>query len=405
MSRIFDDINVLDFTNNVAGPACASMMADHGANVIKIERPVVGGDERQFNPRINGVAVQVWWLGRGKKSVELALDDPDGIEIVKKMVKDADIIIESFRPGIMKKFGLDYSSIVMINPQVVYCSISAYGQSGPYANKPGYDVIAQALSGFMDMTGDPNGPPTKIGPAVGDYTAALNAFGSIAAAMYHKLKTGEGQYIDVSILDGLVEYNSSIEVCDAAKKNVTRNGNHMATICPYGIYNGKKQQALVIAAPNEKLWKILCAVMGKEEEGNHPDIVTQDKRVMHIPQVVELIEGWLYQFDDIQEAADLIEKAGVPCAKVKQTRELITDVHLVGRGMIIDLPTPPGVATKGIPTVKARGPWVKFSKTPVEFVGAADLGQHNMEVLTKYGLTEKEVDALEKKWRDKVLEK
>lgn len=398
--KIFEGIKVLDFTNNVAGPATAAMLADHGAEVIKIERPVVGGDERAFSPRIAGVSVQSFWLSRGKKSVEIALDDPEGIDIIKKIIPDADIIIESFRPGIMKKFGLDYEAILPLNPQVVYCSVSAFGQTGPYFKKPGYDIIAQALSGIMDLTGDPHGAPQKIGPAIGDYTGALNAFGAIAAAMYHKLATGEGQYIDIALLDGLVSYNSSIEPQSLATRIITRNGNHMATICPYGVYNGKNQQAIIIAAPNEKLWKLLCAAIGKEEEGQQPDIVTQDKRVANIPRVVEFIESWLVTFDNIQDAADLLEKAGIPCCKVKTTQDLLTDEHLLARGLIVEMPAPPAVAAAGTPTFKARGPWAKFSKTPVEFnVGASDLGQYNQEIFTRYGLSPDEANTLAEKWR------
>lgn len=403
MAKIFENIKVLDFTDNVAGPVATAMLADHGAEIIKIERPVVGGDARYFSPRIAGSSVQSFWISRGKRSVEIALDDPSGIEIIKKIIPTVDVIVENFRPGTMKKFGLDYESVIGLNPHVIYCSISAFGQDGPYCKKPGYDIIAQALSGVMDLTGDAAGSPTKIGPAIGDYTAGINAFGAISAALYHRLAAGEGQYIDVSLLEGLLAYNSTVEPQSLTDRIITRNGNHMATICPYGVYNGTNGQAIIISAPSEKMWQRLIQVMDRVEEGSAPDIVTQDKRVANIPRVVEFVESWLKGFEDIQTAADLLEQAGIACAKVKTTRDLLNDEHLLARGAIVDLPTPPAAAAAGVPAIKARGPWVKYSKTPATFTGGAeDLGQSNYEILMRYGMTKEEIDQLEAGWRNRA---
>lgn len=180
------------------------MFADQGANVIKIERPVTGDDTRVIAPIMDGVSLQYMWLNRGKKSVVLSLKDPDAQAMVCKMAETADVVIESYKPGQMKKYGLDYESLCKYNPKLVYCSVSAYGQEGAYAKLPGFDIIAQAMCGLVDMAGEADGAPTKMATPIADYVGAVNAFGAISAALYHRLATGEGQYIDVSLVGGLI---------------------------------------------------------------------------------------------------------------------------------------------------------------------------------------------------------
>lgn len=385
MRHILDGVKVLDFTTNVAGPAATAMLADHGASIIKVERPGAGDDLRGYMPKIGGVTVQYWWVNRGKKSVTIALDDPEGVALVKKIAETADVICESFRPGVMKKFGLDYDSVVKLNPNVVYCSVSAFGQTGPYSKKPGYDVIARAMSGIMDLTGPADGAPQKIGVAMGDYVGALNAYGGLMSALVHKFRTGEGQYVDVSLLEGMVGLNSSIEVAAATGKNITRIGNHQTTLCPYGVFNGSGGQSVVIAAPSDKMWASLCAAIGKPELASHPDFNSGTTRVNNLSKVIVILEEWLAAFDDIQQAADLLERVGVPCCKVKTTTELLTDEHLLSRGSMIYLPAPKSVETQGISGVKARGAWIKYSKTPAEFAQAPDLGEHNAYLPQSWG--------------------
>ncbi len=227
MAGIFDGIKVVDFSNNLAGPCCTSLLADMGADVIKVERPVAGDDSRGIAPRIEGKSLSFMWYNRGKKSIELALDDPESVEILYKMISDADVVIETFKPGMMKKFSLDYESAVKIKPDIIYCSISACGQTGGYAKKPGFDVIAQGMSGLMDLTGDPDGLPVKYGVTIGDYVGSFNAYGAIASALYHRLRTGEGQYIDISLLDGLISCNTTIENASTLGANPTRAGRIM----------------------------------------------------------------------------------------------------------------------------------------------------------------------------------
>lgn len=405
MKRIFEGVKVLDFTINVAGPSATAILGDHGANIVKIERPVAGDDARHFAPSYDGSSVQFWWVSRNKKSVTVDLTDPEGLAFVKKLAADADIICESFRPGVMKKYGLDYDSVSQFNPTVVYCSVSAFGQTGPYSNKPGYDLIAQALSGVIDLTGPKGGTAQKVGVFMGDYTASLNAYAGIVTAYCHKLRTGSGQHVDVSLVEGLMAYNSSIEVASATGKDVTRNGNHANTLCPYGIYEGRDHQSIVIATASDKLWALLCRTIGKAEVATLPEFSGNDERCKNQDKVVALIEGWLCEFEDIHAALNILEEAGVPCCGVKTTREVIEDPHLIVRGSIVDLSPPQSLVEKGVQDVKARGPWIKFSKTPAQYAQAPDLGQHNHEIMGAYGLSVEKIDELQERWTAKAKAK
>ena len=205
MAGMLDGIKVLDFTTNAAGPTAGGMMTDYGAYVVKIERPKTGADERTFGVQVEGgKSLLCAWFNRGKKSVTMDLKDPEAIAIIKRMVVDFDVLIENNRPGVMKKLGLDYETLHAINPRLVYCSLSAFGQTGPYAKKPGYDILAQAMSGMMDVTGEKNGPPMKHGTTLGDYFGGVNAYASIVTALIYQQRTGIGQHIDVSLLQGLI---------------------------------------------------------------------------------------------------------------------------------------------------------------------------------------------------------
>lgn len=264
-NAVFEGIRVLDFSNNVAGPCCASLLADMGAEVIKIERPVAGDDSRGIMPRVEGQSLTFIWTNRGKKSVELDLHDPEAVELIKRMIMDADIIVESFKPGQMKKFGLDYETVHAMKPSLVYCSISACGQTGAYASKPGFDIIAQGMSGLMDLAGDPDGAPVKQGVTIGDYVGSLNAYGAIVTALYHSRATGKGQLVDISLLDGLVYCNTTLDNAATNGAHPTRSGPHHGTMAPYGVYNGKNGQSVIIAAFTAAMWKRLCAAMGRSE--------------------------------------------------------------------------------------------------------------------------------------------
>lgn len=394
MKNIFDGLRVVDFTINVAGPVPTAYLADFGADVIKIEKPVSGDDLRTLSPKFEGGPLFCFWVNRGKKSLVLDLTDPEGQEIARKLIADADVVVESFRPGTMKGFGLDYLSLKKINPSIVMCSVSAFGQTGPYCHKPGYDILAQALSGCLDLTGEADGPPVRSGVVVGDYAAAVYAYGAIVTALYHRQRTGVGQYVDISLLDCLVSYNSMLEPAAVGEK-VTRSGNHHGMVAPFGVFNGRSA-SIVIAAPNPKLWSLLCRVMGKPELIKNPEFATGADRTANIDKMIEVVETWLKSFVDISEPLALIEQAGIPCARVNKTAEVLQDKQLKMRGMIREIETPDGLPTRKI---FGRGNPFMFSEVKADLKKSPQLGQHQDEILESIGYDEAKIAELKGKWK------
>lgn len=396
MRKVFEGIKVIDFTNNVAGPCATAMLADMGAEVIKVERPVAGDDSRGIAPRLEGQSLQFNWFNRGKKSVELSLKDPEAQKLILNMIADADVVVESFKPGQMKKFGLDYESVTKVNPQIIYCSVSACGQTGGYAKKPGFDVIAQGMSGFMDMQGEADGDPVKCGTAIGDYVGELNAYSGIVTALYHKQLTGEGQFIDISLLDGLVSVLSPMENAATLDAHPTRSGRHHGTMAPYGIYRGKNGQSVIIAAYTASQWEKFCGAMSKPELAADPKFSSNVLRIQNIKELERVVEEWLSTFDDIQDAIDIMEKSGVASCKIRSLYEVAHDPVLWERGTLTKLPLPPSY--KENREINVRGPWIRYSKTPAEMQRAHDLGEDNYEILTRYGWTKEKIDEMEDTW-------
>lgn len=396
MQKVFEGIKVIDFTNNVAGPCATAMLADMGAEVIKIERPVAGDDSRGIAPRLEGQSLQFNWFNRGKKSVELSLKSEEAQQLLLRMIADADIVVESFKPGQMKKFGLDYESVVKVNPQIIYCSISACGQTGGYASKPGFDIIAQGMSGFMDMQGDPDGAPVKCGTTIGDYIGVLNAYSGIVTSLYYRNLTGEGQYIDISLLDGLISVMSPFENAATLGAHPTRSGRHHGTMAPYGIYLGKNGQSVIIAAFTAGQWSKLCTAMGKPELINDEKFASNVLRTKNIKDLEAVIEGWLCEFEHIEDAIEILDKAGVACCKIKSLYEVAHDSVLWERGTFVKLPLPDSY--KETREINARGPWIRYSKTPAVMQRAHDLGEDNYEILGRYGWDKDKVDSMESEW-------
>lgn len=398
MSSVYDNITILDFTNNVAGPYATGMLGDFGANIIKVERPVRGDDTRGFAPQIDGSGFVYWWYNRGKKSITVDMNDPRGLDLLKQMIPKVDVIVESFRPGVMKKFGLDYESAQALNPNVVYCSVSAYGQTGPNAKKPGYDLIAQAKAGIMDYNGFPDMPPCQTSFVLGDLLGGVYGAYAIAQALYYREKTGEGQYLDLSLVDALVSLNNNVEGYSALKKSFKRSGAHHNQVCPYGVFSGKND-SVVICAPNDRLWGIILDLTGKPELKSDPELSSGAQRCAHRSRVIDIIEGWLKTFDNIQDAVDAMEKAGIPCSKVMTGADLCDDPALVARGMIADFQPPADVTS--VTNMKGRGVVVHMSKTPGHIGRPPMLGQHNDEVFQTFGFNMDEIHALQKEWNEK----
>lgn len=398
---MLNGIRVLDFTNNLAGPGAAALLADHGADVIHIEKPVFGDDCRKFPPLVNGESLSHAGANRSKKSVVLNLKDPDAIQVIKRMIQDTDILIESGRPGVMARLGLDYGTVKVLRPDLIYCSISAFGQTGPYSDRPGYDIIAQAYSGMMYYTGEPGTGPTKSCTVIGDQIGALNAFANIVIALYHRAQTGQGQWIDISLARGLVWLNGSFDFKYVGKKR-EKTGNQDAQLSPYGIFEGKDNQSAVIGAVSMGTWSALCKVMGREDLIRHPKFADNACRTENQVEVKEIIEHWLKQFDNIDLPVQALQKAGVPCIKCYTMEDLEQDPHAIACGWIRDVPVPESIRRK-IPHHTIAYGIADFSDAEIEVSAAHDLGQDNYEVLQAYGMSKEEIAVKETQWAKEVL--
>ena len=396
--NLYSGIKVIDMTNNFAGPMASALLADYDAEVIHIEKPITGDDNRFVMPMVDGTSFSHMSSNRGKKSLVLDLKDPEAIAILKKMVADADILVESYRPGVMDRLGLGYETLKELNPRLIYCSISAYGQVGPYAKRPGYDVIAQAVSGIMYMTGDPDGSPTKIGTALGDWVGGLTAFGMIGTAMYYRSITGKGQHIDISLARLLMWMSARFDFTYTGKQDF-RSGNHHTTLAPYGIFNGNNGESIIIGALNQNLWTKLCNVMGKPELADDPKFVTNDKRCENLPEVVAHIESWLKTFDHMADAEKLLMDAGVPCAKIYSHEDVYHDPHFNACGWITEIPAPDGIASV-TGRIFPSNPF-EFSEFKPNYRKAPNLGQDNHEILEDLGYSPEEVDSMEAGWAKK----
>lgn len=395
MRGMLENLTVIDITNNIAGPGCAAMLADHGAEVIHVEKPIFGDDCRHFFPTIGKDSASHFYANRNKKSVVLDLKDPAGARVIKKLAETADILIESNRPGVMDRLGLGYDVLHAINPRLIYCSISAFGQHGPYAEKAGYDIIAQAYSSMMYYTGEANSGPVKNYFAIGDFVCAYNAYGTIMTALYHRERTGKGQYLDVALARGLLMMNMCIsDVITGIPRR--KAGNHDSHLCPYGIFNGPNGDSIIIAALSVTLWEKLCAAMGRPELAHDPEYETNDARCRHMDDITALIEGWLNTCGSVETAASILMEHGVPNIKAYTVEDILHDQHAIEQGWLRDLPLPPSVTTAdACPAIYG---FADYSDAEIRFDRAPDLGEHSLEILTRCGLSPAEAEACEEKW-------
>ncbi|MGM9670929.1 MAG: CaiB/BaiF CoA transferase family protein [Oscillospiraceae bacterium] len=401
MKRMLDGVRVLDLTTYVAGPTMTSMMAREGAEVVVLENPITGDITRGYPPFMADFSVSALDNLSGKRSVQMNLADPEGQAIVKEMVKDFDVLVEGFRPGTMKKFGLDYDTMRAIKPDLIYVSISAFGQTGPWADRPGFDNIAQALSGVMAGTGDPNGPPVQSGIYVGDTLGGLNALAYMAMALYNREKTGEGRYLDVSLYESAVAATIKTEIYMSTGVKMSRTGNHQSTSAPYGVYEGANNRYIAISAPSDKQWKLLTEVMGRPELATDPRFDNTPHRVANREQIIEIISTWLKTYDDINDAAEALIAVGIPAGVVREAWEVADCPQLAARGYFIDRPIPDSVkALIGKDTMKTKGQPVTVSGERPFISACEKLGQSNEEYLLKY-ISKEKLDELIAKWTKK----
>jgi crotonobetainyl-CoA:carnitine CoA-transferase CaiB-like acyl-CoA transferase len=370
-------IRVLDLTRVLAGPFCAMMLGDMGAEVIKVEEPGKGDDTRSWPPFVEGESTYFMSVNRNKQSVTLNLKAPEGRKIFQALARKSDVLLENFRPGTMDKLGFGYKALARLNPRLVYCSVSGFGESGPEAHRAGYDLIIQAESGVMDLTGFSDGPPVKVGNSVGDLVAGMSAAHGVVLALLARTRTRRGQKVEISMLDvmaALLTYQAGIYF--GTGQRPTRRGNAHPSIVPYEVFRAA-DAFVVLGVANNSLWIKCCGALGRPELAQDPRFDTEAKRVQNRATLVPLLNEIL----GTRAAAEWVkqfEAVGIPAGLIKSVAEVCESDHLKARGMIVTLPHPRArkVTVMGVP--------VRLHATPGKAATAPPLiGQHTDAVLRR----------------------
>ncbi|NLR96566.1 CoA transferase [Rhizobium sp. P38BS-XIX] len=377
-------IRVIELARVLAGPWAGQMLADLGADVIKVENPDGGDDTRQWGPPFvegkdgeNLSAAYYHSANRGKRSIIADLKTEEGQELVRRLVKTADVVIENFKLGGLVKYGLDYESLKKINPRIVYCSITGFGQTGPYAGLAGYDYIVQGMSGFMSITGEPDGQPMKAGVAIADIFTGIYAVSAIEAALIHALKTGEGQLIDMALLDvqSAVLANQNMNYVISGKPPV-RLGNAHPNISPYEVVP-TADGYLILAVGNDGQFRRLCAILGLTTHADDERYATNKARVANRNDVRAFVSTETLKWNK----ADLLracEANAVPAGAINTIEDMFADPQIVARGLRIDLEDSAGTV---IPSVRTP---IVLSETPLTYTRPSPrLGEHQEEVLAE----------------------
>jgi len=373
-------VRVLDLSRILSGPYCTMVLADYGAEVIKVERPGAGDDTRHWGPPfIGGESGYFLSINRNKKSITVDMSTPEGREIIYRLARTADVAIENFRPGTADRLGIGYERLRQENPSIIYCSISGFGQTGPYRDRPGYDALAQAMSGMMAITGEPDGPPMKHGMSIADIGAGMWAVFAIAAALYHRERTGEGQAIDVSLLDAQLSWLTyAAGNYFASGKNPGRYGSAHPNIVPYQPF-ATADGYIMLAVGNDRLWQQFCQAAGRPELADQPGFRTNAERVTNRADVVATV-GEIMAQRTTAEWMELLERAGIPAGPINTVEQILDDPHVLAREMVVTLqhPTAGEIKTVGIPAKLSDTPGTVRSAPPL-------LGQHTDEILAELG--------------------
>jgi crotonobetainyl-CoA:carnitine CoA-transferase CaiB-like acyl-CoA transferase len=405
IKKHLEGVRVIDLTAWLAGPFLSMQLAAMGAEVIKVERPKIGEPARAGVPfagpkgvRSEGKTNEDLGLvylkrNRGKKSITLNMKNKQGKEIFRKLVANGDVVLENFAPGTMEGFGFDYPALKEINPKIIFCSISGYGQSGPYKDRPAFDLTIQATSGIMAVTGFPDGPPLRCGPWIGDLIPALYGLSGILAALASREKTGHGERIDVSMQDcGFsMIMDEALDVL-VSRGIPTRQGNRNPRIVPWTTFPTKDGNIAICVFSNDQ-WKVFLEAIGREDCIKDPRFQNLEDRLKNENEVEAVVTEWSKKLST-EEALKILRKRAVPCDPILEVKEVLEDPQLKSRGMIQELMHPLSAGTG----LKAAGFPIRFSELPAEYAGPAPiLGQHNNEIyMGLLGLSKEEMERLKK---------
>jgi crotonobetainyl-CoA:carnitine CoA-transferase CaiB-like acyl-CoA transferase len=388
---IFAGVRVIEIGQYIAAPVAARMMSDMGAEVFKVELPPRGDMMRVYSAPGVGPGTPFIGENRGKKSVCIDLKRPEGIEVLRDLVKHSDVLVENYTPGVLAKYGVRYGEFKPLNPRLIMCSISGFGQTGPLASKPGNDLIGQAMSGFLNLVGYPDRPPAYPGANLADNGAGIHALAAIASALYFREKTGRGQYIDLSLVECLGHYNSMGVVMHAisgGRAKQTRSGSHSPGTAPFGVFKARDGYVVLSVLINQ--WGTFTELMGKPELASDPRYDTVEHRLQHQGEVNAMVEQWLQSFETRDQPLAMLDQVHIMCAPVLDTAGFVNDPQIAARGLIQQVEQP-GIGTVGIP----RAPF-HYSDARVEIrMRAPMLGEHNEAALSAVlGYSQEKIAAL-----------
>jgi crotonobetainyl-CoA:carnitine CoA-transferase CaiB-like acyl-CoA transferase len=389
MALPLEGVRVLDLTNIMAGPYCTMVLGDMGAEVIKVEAIPEGDGTRRFDPQVNGESYCFAVLNRNKKSLALNMKDPRGKDIFMRLAARADVITENFRPGVTRKLGIDYATVRGVNPAVIYASMSGFGQTGPYGKKGGFDIVAQGMSGIMMMTGYPGGRPAKVGIAMNDISSGVTALYSILGAYIRRLKSGEGQYLETSLLEAALAWTFwEAGAYFGAGEIPAATGTRHRRSTPYQAYK-TKDGYVTVGANNAKLWQNFCTmVCGKPEWLTDPRFADLPSRLKHIDELEREIES-VFGAHPTAYWVEKLDAAGVPGGPVYTYSQTLADPHIKARNMVVEIEHPvigrmkmlglPVKSTGELAAIRQPAPW---------------LGQHSAEAVRQLGFTDRDIDSL-----------